>query len=348
MSQRFATTAIAAGLWGSGVLFASMATAQAQSVAEFYKRNALSLYVGSGVGGGFDSYARVFAPHFARHVPGTPSIVIKNMPGAAGLTSMNFIAASAPRDGSALLASFNTVIFESLYGRANAKFEPRRLGWIGSIGKQTATCLTWSATPIKTIEDARTHEVLVGATGDGSTPVMYPNLLNGMLGTRFKVIIGYTTSGMRLAVERGEVQGICGVAWETHMASVPHWIIDNKVNFLLQLGLRETPHLRGVPLALDLIPDPDDRRVFELLAIPQEFGRPIVAPPDVPEDRLKALQAAFNETMKDKDYLADADRAHQFVDPLSADEILSLLARAYAAPEAIRTRAAVYAGASTN
>jgi hypothetical protein len=169
-----------------------------------------------------------------------------------------------------------------------------------------------------------------------------------MLGTKFKVIIGYSTSGMRLAVERGEVDGICGIAWETHMASVPHWIIDNKVNFLLQLGLKESPHLRGVPLAIDMIRDPDDRRVFELLAIPQEFGRPIVAPPQVPADRLGALRMAFDETMNDKNYLADLKRSHQFADPLSANEIISLVARAYEARERVRARAAVYAGTTGN
>jgi len=270
------------------------------------------------------------------------------MPGAAGLTSMYFIYSAAPRDGSAILASFNTVVLDSLYGRENAKFDPRLLGWVGSIGKQTATCLTWHSTPIKTIDDTRSREVLVGATGDGSTPVMYPKLLNAMLGTKFKVIIGYSTSGMRLAVERGEVDGICGVAWETHMASVPHWIIGNKVNFLLQLGLKESPHLRGVPLAIDMIRNPDDRRVFELLAIPQEFGRPIVAPPEVPADRLNALRTAFDETMNDKDYQADLKRTYQFSDPLSANEISLLVARAYAAPEGVRARAAIYAGAAGN
>jgi hypothetical protein len=328
--------------------FSLVGAAKAQTVADFYKSNVVSLYVGSGIGGGFDAYARIFAPHFRRHIPGAPTIVIKNMPGAAGLTSMNFIHSAAPRDGSAILASFNTVILEQLYGRANAKFDPRQSGWIGSIGKQTGTCLTWHATSIKTIDDARAREVLVGATGDGSTPVMYPNLLNGMLGTKFKVIIGYSTSGMRLAVERGEIDGICGVAWETHMASVPHWIIDNKVNVLLQLGLNESPRLLGVPLAIELIPNPQDRRVFELLAIPQEFGRPLVAPPDVPGDRLKALQSACEATMMDPDYLADAKRAHQFVDPLSAADITGLLARAYAAPREIIARAAVYAGSTGN
>ena len=172
---------------------------------------------------------------------------------------------------------------------------------------------------------------------------MFPKLLNAMLETKFKVVSGYSTPGLRLAVERGEVQGICGIAWETHMASVPNWIIDNKVNFLLQLGLKESAHLRGVPLAIDLIKNPDDRRVFELLGIPQEFGRPILAPPGVPAERLAALQAAFEEVLRDKAYLADAERAKHFVDPLSAKEVEALIRRAYATPKEIVARAAVYA-----
>ena len=265
-------------------------SANAQAVADFYKRTGITLNVGSGVGGGFDAYARILALHYGRHLPGNPSVVVKNMPGATGLVAMNALYNTAPRDGSTILASFNTVILSALYGDANARFDPQKFGWIGSIGKQTGTCLTWHATPVKTIEDARSQEVIVGATGIGSTPVMFPKLLNAMIGTKFKIVSGYSTPGLRLAVERGEVQGICGIAWETHMASVPNWIIDKKVNFLLQLGLKESAHLRGVPLAIDLIKSPDDRQVFELLGIPQEFGRPFLAPPGVPAERLAALQ----------------------------------------------------------
>jgi tripartite-type tricarboxylate transporter receptor subunit TctC len=268
------------------------------------------------------------------------------MPGATGLVALNSLYNAAPRDGSAILASFNTAVLSALYGDANARFDPQKLNWIGSIGKQTATCLTWHATSVKTIEDARSQEVIVGATGFGSTPVMFPKLLNAMLETRFKIVSGYSTPGLRLAVERGEVQGICGIAWETHMASVPNWIIDNKVNFLLQLGLKESAHLRGVPLAIDLIKNPDDRRVFELLGIPQEFGRPIIAPPGVPAERLAALQMAFEEVLRDKAYLADAERAKQFVDPLSSKEVEQLIRRAYAAPKEIVARAAVFAAAT--
>ncbi len=324
----------------------SIGSATAQSVADFYRRTGITVNVGSGVGGGFDAYARLLALHYGRHIPGNPSIVVKNVPGATGLVAMNALYNTAPRDGSTILASFNTVVLSALYGDANARFDPQKFGWIGSIGKQTATCLTWHTVPIKTIEDAHSQEVIVGATGFGSTPVMFPKLLNAMIGTRFKIVSGYTTPGMRLAVERGEIQGICGVAWETHMASVPHWIIDNKINFLLQLGLKQSVHLRGVPLAIDLIKDADDRQVFELLGIPQEFGRPFLAPPGVPADRLAALQTGFEQMLKDKAYLADAERAKQFIDPLTAREVEALIGRAYAAPKDIVTRAAVYAAAT--
>lgn len=346
MAHRFLTRATFAAAVTSGALFVNFANAQ--SVADFYRHTAITMYVASGAGGGFDAYARVFATHYGDHIPGHPAVIVKNMPGAIGLVAMNYLYNSSPRDGSALLASFNTVVLSRLYDDPNAKFDPRQMGWIGSIGKQTGTCLTWYNAPVKTIEQARTQEVLVGATGDGSTPTTFPKLLNAMIGTKFKVITGYTTPGMRLAVESGEIQGICGVAWETHMASVPNWILDRKVNFLLQLGLKESPHLPGVPLAIDLIKDPSDREVFELLGIPQEFGRPIVAPPGVPADRLAALRTAFDETVKDKDYLADADRAKQSVDALSAKEIESLIERAYAEPTHIVARAAVYAVTTEN
>lgn len=327
---------------GAAVLAFANAAA-AQSVADFYKRTDLTLYVGSGPSGGFDSYARVLARHYPRHIPGGPTIVVKNMPGASGLKAMNFIANVAPRDGSAILASFNTVVLDPFYGKSGAQFDPRTLGWIGSIGKQTGTCLVWHTVPVKTIEDARRQEVVVGATGADSTPNIFPKLLNAMIGTKFKVIDGYETAGLRLAVERGELQGLCGIAWETHMASVPQWIIEKKVNFLLQLGLEKSAHLPGVPLAVDLIENPADRQVWKLLVIPQEFGRPFVAPPGLPAARLAALQTAFTETMADKAYLADAAKAKQFVDPLSAKEIGALVRRAYAAPKEIVAKARVYA-----
>jgi tripartite-type tricarboxylate transporter receptor subunit TctC len=331
-----------------GVLLAEAMPAAAQDAADFYRRSDMTLYVGSGPSGGFDSYARVLARHYGKYIPGNPTIVVKNMPGASGLNAMNFLANVAPRDGSAILASFNTVVLDPLYGKAEARFDPRDLGWIGSIGKQTGTCLTWHSVPVKSVEDARRREILVGATGADSTPNIFPRLLNAMIGTKFKVIDGYTTPDLRLAVERGEIEGLCGIAWETHMASVPQWIIDKKVNFLLQLGLQESAHLPGVPMAITLIARQEDRKVWELLVIPQEFGRPVAAPPRLPPERLAALQAAFDKTMKDPNYLADTEKTKQFVDPLDAREIAALVARAYAAPKDIVERAALYAVTAGN
>lgn len=336
----------------AALAFAAAATAAydaraAEGVADFFRRTPVALYVASGPGGGFDAYARVFAAHFSRHLPGAPNIVIRNMPGATGLVAMNFLANSAPRDGSAILASFNTAVLSALFGDRNARYDPRDMAWLGSIGKQTATCLTWRTSPVRTIDDARRVETLMGATGDGSTPVMFPRLLNSMIGTKFKVITGYSTPGMRLAVESGEVAGICGVAWETHMASVPAWIRDNKVNFLAQLGLSESAHLPGVPKVVDMISNPEDRAVYELLAIAEEFGRPFLAPPGVDPERLAALRKGFAETLDDPAYRADAERAAQFVDPLGPDESAGLVARAYAASGAVLARASEYAAAMT-
>jgi tripartite-type tricarboxylate transporter receptor subunit TctC len=349
-ARRMSRRLVAAGMIAAGVAAAASSTgaAQAQAIADFYARNGLTLIVASGAGGGFDAYARVLARYYGRHLPGNPSIVVKNMPGATGLVAMNSLYHAAPRDGSTILAAFNTVVLSALYGDANAKFDPRDFGWIGSIGKQTGTCMTWRDTPVKTIEDARAQEVLVGATGYGSTPVTFPKLLNATLDTKFKIVPGYSTPGLRLAVERGEIQGICGIAWETIMSTTAYWVSDNKVNFLLQLGLTESPHLRGVPLAIDLIHNPDDRQVFELLGVTQEFGRPFLAPPGLPAERLAALQSAFQATMADQDYLADAARANQFVDPLSGKDIDGLIARAYAVPKGVVERAAVYGAANEN
>ena len=343
MPRRLARAAFAAL---AAALLASAAAAE--EVADFYRRTDVTLYVGSGPSGGFDSYARVLARHYGNFIPGKPNIVVKNMPGASGLNAINFLYNAAPRDGSVILASFNAVVLDPLYGKQGARFDPRALGWIGSVGKQTGTCLTWHTVPVKDYKDAQRREILVGATGADSTPNIFPRLLNAMMGTKFKVIDGYTTPDLRLAVERGEIEGLCGIAWETHMASVPQWIIDKKVNFLLQLGLSASPHLPGVPLAIDLIAKPEDREVWELLVIPQEFGRPFAAPPGVPADRLAALQKAFDATMKDPAYRADTEKTKQFVDPLGAAEIAALVARAYAAPKPIIERAAVYAVTAGN
>ncbi|MFZ2065017.1 MAG: tripartite tricarboxylate transporter substrate-binding protein [Xanthobacteraceae bacterium] len=335
--------------WGARLAGAALGAmvstlpADAQTVADFYSRTPLTLIVGSGVGGGFDLYARLFAPHFARHIPGHPAVVVKNQPGAGGLANMNTMAHTAPRDGSAIAATFNTIALMPLYGDHDAQFDPRQLNWIGSIGKQQAVCVTWKTAPIKTLDDAKKQEVLVSSTGRNSTPAIFPRILNALFGTKFKIISGYSTSEMRLALEKGEVQGICGLAWQTLQSTSASWIAHNDLNVILQMGLvkdRDLP--ASVPLALDLLSKGEDKTFFRLAALPGEFGRPFVAPPGIPADRLAALRSAFDATMTDRDFIAEATKAQMIVDPLDGRQIQTLLDEAYAAPQPIRDRVAEY------
>ena len=318
------------------------AGARAETIEEFYRKTPLSVYVGSGAGGGFDEIARVFTPHLARHLPGAPSVVIKNMPGAGGLLNVNFMYNSAPRDGSAIAAPFNTVFMLPLFGDAAAKFNPRDFTWLGSLDRQTATCNVWHTSDIRSLEDAKKREISVGATGTNATPAIFPAVLNALLGTKFKVISGYSTNEMRLAMERGETEGVCGLAWQTYKAIAPQWIAEKKIRVLAQMGLAKHRELPDAPLALDMFANAADRRVFELVVLPQEFGRPFLAPPGLPPDRAAALKTAFDEALVDPAFLADAKKIRLDIDAMSGGEIRALLEGAYAAPRADVDRAAAF------
>jgi len=326
--------------------FASLAMiggACAETVEEFYKKKSeLSVYVGSGAGGGFDEIARVFSLHFARRLPGQPNPVVKNMPGAGGLLNVNFMYAQAPRDGTAIAAPFNTVFMLPLFGDPSAKFDARKFTWIGSLDKQTGTCVVWHSSNINSLEDASKREVQVGATGVNATPAIFSNLMNTLFGTRFKVISGYTTNEMRFALERGETEGVCGLSWQTYKAVQPGWIENKQIRTIAQMGLVKHRDLPDVPLAIDLLKNPTDRKVFELVVLPQEFGRPFIAPPDVPADRAAAMRQAFAEVLTDPAFLADAAKIRLSLDPLTADEIMNLLNEAHKAPKDVIDRAAKF------
>jgi len=322
--------------------FATVTGASAETVEEFYKKTPLSVYVGSGAGGGFDEIARVFSIHFARHLPGQPTPIVKNMPGAGGLLNVNFMYASAPRDGSAIAAPFNTVFMLPLFGDPAAKFDARKFTWIGSLDKQTGTCVVWHTSDIKTLEHASKREVQVGATGVNATPAIFSNLMNTLFGTRFKVISGYTTNEMRFALERGETEGVCGLAWQTYKAVQPGWIENKQIRPIAQMGLVKNRDLPDVPLAIDMLKDPIDRKVFELVVLPQEFGRPFIAPPGIPADRAAAMTKAFAQTLVDPAFLADAAKIRLSLDPLTGEEIMRLLDEAHAAPRDVIGRAAKF------
>ncbi len=313
----------------------------AQTPEAFYRGRQITFLIGAGAGGGYDVYFRTFARHVVRHIPGNPSIVPKNMATASGLAAANTIYTTADRDGATIAAFPNNIPMDPLFGNPAARYDAQKLNWLGSIGKLDNVCATWITSPIKTIAQAREREVLVAAAAATSNSAIMPRVLNTLLGTRFKTISGYDPgSGLTLALEGGETEGICGLSWSTMKASRPHWISDHKLNVILQVGLKKLPELPDVPNAADLIADPVKKRVLELILIRQEFGRPLAAPPGVPADRLAVLRQAFDETIKDPEFRAEADKLQLEIDPLSAGEIDKLLATAYATPKDIVQQAA--------
>jgi tripartite-type tricarboxylate transporter receptor subunit TctC len=338
------TAARVFGCWLiAGVAATTAASAQAQSAEDFFKSTQLTMYVGSGAGGGYDTLARLVARHMSRYLPGQPSFVVKNIPAASGVQSANFVFNSAPRDGSAILAATNASLILPLYGSPVAQYDPRKFEWIGSVFKQQAICVSWHTVPVKTLEDATRQEITMGATGVSGGPGVFPRILNNIVGTRFKLITGYTTGDMRLALEKREVDGICGLAWQTYKTVSREWIENKKLNIFAQMGLEKHPDLPHVAQAFELIKNPADRQVLELLVVPQEFGRPFVAPPGVPADRMAIYRQAFQALLRDEQFLAELARQGGSIEPLDDKQIQALLERAYAAPKEIRDRAGEYA-----
>jgi tripartite-type tricarboxylate transporter receptor subunit TctC len=321
-------------------LLACASPLHAQSVADFYKAHPITMLVGSGAGGGYDVYARTFAQFWTNHIPGHPVIIPKNMPAAAGLAAASSLYNSAERDGSVIGAFTNGAAMDPLFGNPGAHYDPLKFEWLGSIGKLENVCATWHTSPVKAIAQARERQVIVAAAGATSNTAIVPNMLNTLIGTKFKVIAGYDPgSGLTLAVESGEAEGICGLSWSTMKASRPRWVNEHLLNVIVQMGLAKLPDLPDVPSALDLVTDPGNKQVMELILIRQEAGRPFAAPPGSPADRVAALRQAFVETLADPAFVAQAQKTQLEIDPLTGEAIEKLLAKAYAAPKPIVQRA---------
>ena len=315
--------------------------AGAQAQAPFYRGRQINMVIASGAGGGYDTYARALARHMSKHIPGNPTIVPRNLPGAGGLIAANTLYNNTPADGLTFAALTNGAAMDPLFGERAARFDAQKLNWIGSIGKLDNICVTWQGSPLTRIEQAKAREVAVSASGAGGNSSIMPKILNQFIGTKFKVIGGYTEgSGTTLALERGEVDGVCGLSYSTLKTMHPDWFRDRKVNIIVQIGLEKQRDLPDVPNALDLVANPEDKQVLSLILARQEMGRPFATPPGVQADRVAILRAAFEATLKDPAFLADAQKLQMEVDPLTGAEIEALLKSAYAAPRPIVQRAA--------
>ena len=272
-------TALAFLIGCAGGLFGAIGPLAAQSSELPYSGRQIHMVIANGAGGAYDVYARILAMHLSRHIPGSPAIIDQNMPIAAGMQATNWAYAAAPRDGTVVLATYNSLLAEPLYNNPAARYDPRRFEYIGSISKQQNICATWHTSPVKTIAQAREQQVIVTATGSASDSAILPRILNAVLGTKFKVVLGYSSTDSRLAVERGEADGVCGLSWSTLKASNTEWVRSRLINVLLQTGAKPQADLPDVPLVVDLVSSPDDKKAIELLSFQQEMGRPFLMPP---------------------------------------------------------------------
>ena len=309
-------------------------------VADFYRGKQVSILVGFTPGGSSSLYAQALARHMGRYLPGSPSFIVQHVPGAGGLLLANNVANTVPRDGTAFAITGRTAAIEPLLGNKNAKFDGRHFNWLGTANVEYTTCSLWHTAKAKTLQDAMRIETVVGGSGADATEVIFPKAANKLTGTKFKVVLGYHGSTeILLAMERGEVEGFCGIGWTFLKLRKGDWLKDKKINILYQMSLEKHPELPHVPAIIDHARTPDDRKVFEFLFAPQEMGRPFFAPPAVPAERVKALRDAFARTFKDPAFLAEAEKMGVEVQHVGGEQIQALVERIYASPPDVIARA---------
>lgn len=328
---------IAAGALALGAALTTLPAA-ADPVADFYRGKSVKVLVGSTAGGGNDLFARMFAKHFGKHVPGNPTWSVVNMPGAGGLLVTRQIYTLQPKDGTVIAAVQRGIPLEPLLSGKDLQYDAQKMKWLGSLNKETNLIIAWHTAPVKTVEDMFKTEMIVGSSGGGADSLTYPRLLNKTLGTKFKVVTGYAGGEEQsLAMERGETHGRASVPWTTVRANHGDWLRDRKINIIVQMALRRNPDLPDVPNVLEFVKDPKDRAIFELLFARQETGRPYTAPPEIPADRLAALRKAFAATANDPEFVKDMRSRGASVELLTGEEMESLIAKLYrTSPEIVR------------
>ena len=313
----------------------------AQSVEQFYKGKTIDLVVGASPGGGYDIYGRAVARYWGKHIPGNPTFAVRNMPGASGMAMLRHTSTVAARDGSVVGTSFPLAILKPLMDKRN-DYLPTSFSFIGSANQESRVCLAMKNQPVKTMDDALTTEMVMGGNAPGGAPHDTPIMLNNLLGTKFKLVAGYPgTQEIALAVERGEVGGICGFGWTSLMSQQPQWLMDNKINILVQIAMAPYPALEkmGVPMIWKWVKTDEQKRVLEFLMAEQVYGRPFLAPPNIPADRLAALREGFMATMKDAAFLAEAQKIGIEIDPVSGEQFEALIKRVAASPPEIVEKA---------
>jgi len=332
MIQR--TRVLLGGIAGLMVLSAVGVTLDAaQSAGQPYAGKTVRMIIGFGAGGGYDRWARAIARHIGKHLPGNPAVISQNMPGAGSYVAASYIYGVAPKDGTVIGAIARDAALGPLSGAPGAQFDPLKMSWLGTPAKETNICISFHTAKVKTIQDLFKQQLIVGDTGPGTGTRTYPKVLNAMLGTKFKLVGGFKSSvTVMLAMERGEVDGICE-SYASVLRRHRDWIKNKTINILFQGGAVPNPELKGVPFILDFAKTEEQKQAIRFLYAGQGIGRPFVAPPDLEPGRLKMLRDAFNATMKDPEFLADAKKSKLKLEPENGEYLAGLIRQIYATPK---------------
>ncbi len=329
-SNRFRSGTVAATIALVG--FASCANAQTPE--EFYRGKNVNLVIGYSAGGGYDLYARMLARHIVKYIPGRPNVIPQNMPGAGSLKSLEYLLNVAPKDGLVFGTFGRTLPLAPIL--EGAKYDATKLEWLGSITADTSMCLAWHTTGVKSLNELETRQITVGGLAKGSDPDIFASVAKNALGLQMKLVTGYPgTKDLVIALERGEIDGICGYTLSTIKSSHKAWLDGKRLNFLAQMGLTRDRSLPDVPLLSDFATNDVQREAMKLIMLSQTVARPFAMPPGTPKDRVNAMRSAFAAAMKDADFLNEAKIARLEVDPYSGEQVADLLRKAYASPKEV-------------
>ena len=308
--------------------------ASADPVADFYKGKTMSLVISSGAGGGYDTLSRTISRHIGKHIPGTPNMVPRTMPGAGGIVATKHLFSVAARDGAVMGGVQNNAPLEPLFGTKEADYDSTKLNWIGTPSLETGLLIVWHTSKFKTIDDVRKSEMTAGASGVNSAPAFYSRLLNELLGTKIKVIAGYPgQNDAYLAIERGELDTYGTTFWSSLTSTKQDWIKNKQIRILVQYGPIKEAELHDVPYGPDLVKNEDDKLLFEAAYGPLTLGRPFLMPPEIPADRLAAVRKAFMDMIKDADFRNEADKLGLQIDnPRSGEQLQADVERLYRTP----------------
>ncbi len=325
---------------GMLALAVTASPALAQSAAAFYKGKTVTVWVGNSAGGGYDLYARAFARHWSKHLAGNPEFIVKNRPGAGSMLLTNELYNILPKDGTAMGAIGRGMPLEKILGNDLARYDATKFSWIGSANNVVSVCVSWEKTGIARYADLKTRGMIVGGTGEGADTDSFPKAMNRVLGTKMKLVTGYPGGNeIMLAMERGEVDGRCGYSWSSAVSTHGDWIRDKKMNVLVQIATQKHRDLPNVPLITDLADNAEDKQVLEFVFSGQVWGRPFLAPPGVPADRVKALQDSFMAVTRDPAFIAEANKLKLEINPVPGPELARLIAVQHQMPPQVIKRA---------